>query len=367
MKNIFITILAAIVILLLLFIAGCQSGITPTATTSPTIAAGLGVPAKLVFLREPGDGKSGSALNTQPVVSIQDINGNTVTGALAGVRLTITSGVGVSGASLFGPSTVNAVSGVAGFSGLIIDKAGAGYTLTATSGTLTQTISKPFNVSPGAPSKLIFTAQPAGGTAGLPFTKQPEVIVQDHYGNTVTGYDGSVTLAITVGTGLRDTVILGTKTVRVIDNMARFADIAINRSNRAGYSLTATSGSLESAVSDSFTIAAGAPQKLEFTVQPSEAKAGVAFGIQPKVAVMDDYGNVATGSRVSITVSITPGASAAGALLSGEKTRVAEDAFGGLVEYTDLVIDKAGSGYTLTANSIGLVSAVSSSFAVSAP
>ena len=44
---------------------------------------------------------------------------------------------GTSGAVLGGTLTVNAVNGVAAFTGLTINTAGTGYTLTASSGTLT--------------------------------------------------------------------------------------------------------------------------------------------------------------------------------------------------------------------------------------
>jgi len=69
-----------------------------------------------------------------------------VNDSTAPVTLIITAGTGTNGATLSGATTVNAVNGVATFSGLIIDKAGTGYTLTATIGTLTAAISSAFNV-----------------------------------------------------------------------------------------------------------------------------------------------------------------------------------------------------------------------------
>jgi 23S rRNA pseudouridine955/2504/2580 synthase len=56
--------------------------------------------------------------------------------------------------TLSGTKTVSSVSGVATFSTLSIDKAGTGYTLSATSGTLTGATSNAFNVTPGAAAKL---------------------------------------------------------------------------------------------------------------------------------------------------------------------------------------------------------------------
>jgi hypothetical protein len=111
----------------------------------------------------------------------------------------------------------------------------------------------------------------------------------------------------------------------------------------------------------------GAPAMLEVTVQPSGIKAGTPFDTQPVVAIEDAFGNVVTSSRVSITVSITPGSGSSGAILSGTNTLVAEDALGGVAAFTNLSIDKAGSGYTLTATGQGLPPVQSQAFDVSAP
>lgn len=109
---------------------------------------------------------------------------------------------------------------------------------------------------------------------------------------------------------------------------------------------------------------AGTPVKLAFTVQPSGAKAGQPFEEQPKVALMDVYGNVVTTSRESITVAITPGTGTGGAILSGTKTIISDGGLGGLAEFTDLSVDKPGSGYTLTATSGNLSSSISQAFPV---
>ncbi|MBV8076430.1 MAG: DUF4214 domain-containing protein, partial [Planctomycetaceae bacterium] len=54
---------------------------------------------------------------------------------------------GTAGAVLGGITTVNAINGVAAFSGLTIDQAGTGYTLTASSGNLTQAEAADITVS----------------------------------------------------------------------------------------------------------------------------------------------------------------------------------------------------------------------------
>jgi hypothetical protein len=152
----------------------------------------------------------------------------------------------------------------------------------------------------------------------------------------------------------------------VVNGIARFTSLSIDKTN-LNYTLTAVSDTLVSATSRTFNISPAAPTKLGFTIQPAGARAGKPFETQPKVAVEDRYGNVVTSSRASITLLITPGTGTAGAVLSGTKTLIAEDALGGLTEFTDLSIDLAGAGYTLTATSSGLTPGLSDTFGVSNP
>ena len=102
--------------------------------------------------------------------------------------------------------------------------------------------------------------------------------------------------------------------------------------------------------------------KLGFTKQPSTSNtAGIAFAIQPVVAILDSSGNTITSSTASVSLSITPGTGTAGAKLSGA---TAISAVNGVATFSDLSIDKAGSGYKLTATSSGLTSTDSGTITV---
>jgi hypothetical protein len=94
----------------------------------------------------PTEVKVGSAFVSPVIVQVKDGNGNIVTTSTKSVTLSITPGTGASGAVLTGPTTVNAVNGVATFSGLSINLAGNGYTLTATSGTLSPAVTQTIKV-----------------------------------------------------------------------------------------------------------------------------------------------------------------------------------------------------------------------------
>jgi hypothetical protein len=336
-------------------IASCGSGVRSTVVPSSPSPA-----VKLAFTAQPVGAAAGSALDTQPVVAVEDAEGNIVTGYRGLVVVTITSGTGASGSHLFGGTTVRLVNGVGEFRGLSVDKAGAGYTLTVTGGTLASAISSTFTISPGAPAKLEFTTQPSGAIAGSPLSTQPQVIVEDSYGNKVTGYEGSVTLAIMPGLSPTGAVLSGTTTARVVNSVAKFTNVSIDKT-WTSYKLIATSEPLASAISIPFEISPGAPVKLRFSVQPDGAFAEVPFFTQPIVVVEDIYGNVVTSSSSPVTVTITAGTGAGGALLSGTTTVNAKR---GLATFTDLSIDSSGAGYTLTCTSSGLTPATSQTFEV---
>jgi uncharacterized protein YjdB len=100
---------------------------------------------QLAISVQPSDGVAGVALSPAIEVEIQDANGTVVPSARDPVTLAI--GTNPGGGTLSGTVTVNAINGVASFSGLSIDKPGTGYTLVATSATLASATSSPFTIS----------------------------------------------------------------------------------------------------------------------------------------------------------------------------------------------------------------------------
>jgi hypothetical protein len=80
-----------------------------------------------------------------------------------------------------------------------------------------------------------------------------------------------------------------------------------------------------------------------------------------QVIVQDVHGGTATGSTASVTLTITPGTGTSGAVLGGTVTQAA---VGGVATFGDLMVTKAGTGYTLTATSYGLGGAKGAPFSV---
>jgi hypothetical protein len=209
--------------------------------------------SKLAFSQSPNSSTGGIASSTQPKVTVQDQNGNTVTGDASNVTLAITSGTGTSGATLSctaNPATAS--SGVATFAGCKIDKSGTGYALTATDASLTSATSSTFTISVGAAAKLAFTRQPNGAVAAIAFVTQPKVAIEDAGGNVVTTNTSRVTLAI--GTNPSSgTLTCTTNPLAATSGVASFAACKISAGG-AGYTLTATDGLLTSATSSSFSV-----------------------------------------------------------------------------------------------------------------
>ncbi len=211
-----------------------QSGAVTT-TTSPAFTITASAATHLVFTTQPSASTASStAFATQPVVTIEDLDGNTVTtgaNSTASITLTLTTGTG----TLAGTVTMNAVAGVADFAanGLNIDLAGSNKVLTATAtlagvGVVTTTTAPAFSIVPGAAAKIVFTTQPSASTVmNTAFAVQPVVTIEDLAGNTVdTGADStvSITLSLHTGTG----VLGGTSSMNAVAGVADFLGQGLN-------------------------------------------------------------------------------------------------------------------------------------------
>ena len=333
-----------------------------SATRSVTLASGAA--SQLVFTTQPVGGvPEGVALGSSPVVAVRDAAGNLVSADTGGVTLAINSGPasGILSCSNGGFPTVAAVAGVATFTGCqVTGTAAAGtYTLKATRTGLTQAVSGNVTIQVGPASKLAFTTQPVGGVPeGVAFGTSPSVAVQDSFSNTVTTGGGSITLAINSGpaSGILSCSNGGFPTVAAVAGVAAFTGCQVTGTAAAGtYTLMATRTGLTQAVSGNVTIQVGPASKLAFTTQPGNSTGGIAFALQPQVAVQDVFGNTVPTDTSS--VSLTIGTNPSGGTLTCATNPV--PAIGGSATFAGCAIDRAGTGYTLVATDGGLASATS--------
>src|SRR5437870_1017173 len=97
----------------------------------PRPPSGPGPTAQLAFTTSPSNSMDGTPFETPPVVMVEDAGHNPLTSSTASI--TLASGTNPSSGALNGTTTANAVSSVTAFSNLSVNKAGNGYTLTASS------------------------------------------------------------------------------------------------------------------------------------------------------------------------------------------------------------------------------------------
>jgi len=293
---------------------------------------------------------AGAAITPVVQVTAQDGNGNTATGFTGNVTVAI--GTNPSTGTLAGTLTHAAVGGVATFSGLSIDKVGTGYTLTATGAG--STTSAAFNITAGTATALVFSVEPTNAVAGAAITPAVQVTALDASNNTATGFTGGITVAI--GTNPSGGTLAGTLTHAAVGGVATFSGLSIDKAG-TGYTLTATGAG--STTSAAFNITAGTATQLVFSVQPSSTTAGGAITPAVQVTALDASNNTATGFTGNVTVAI--GTNPSGGTLAGTLSHAA---VGGVATFSGLSIDKAGTGYTLTATGAG--STTSAAFNITA-
>ncbi|XXF79957.1 hypothetical protein P2318_09465 [Myxococcaceae bacterium GXIMD 01537] len=310
--------------------------------------------ARIVFDAQPSGTSADTVLSPEVRVHVEDAFANLATGF--GEPLSVALSGGTAGAVLGGTSVVNASEGVATFAGLSVDRRGSGYVLAVSGGGLPPVVSESFDITHGAPARLVFAAQPGTATSGAALAPAVQVAVQDAHGDVATSVSLDVTVALGANPG--GATLVGTRTVTTVDGIATFAGLALDKAG-TGYTLEASAGSL-SVGSNAFDVVPGSAARLAYRVQPRGANAGAVLSPAVEVAVLDAAGNL-TSSTQAVTLAL--GANPGGATLSGTRT---VDAVAGVATFASLTLDKVGAGYTLEASASALVGDASAAFDISA-
>lgn len=216
------------------------------------------------------------------------------------------------------------------------------------------------DITPPPPpaARLAFIVQPSNAIAGAAISPAVTVVVQDEGGKVASTAIVAVTVAL--GANSPGATLTGTTTVNAVKGVATFNNLSIPQVN-TGYTLTASSGPLTSATSRPFDIMVPPPTQLAFAVPPGNATAGAAITPPIQVSIKDATGAVATTATNAVTVTLGAPAGGGGGTLAGTTT---VSAVNGVATFSDLVIQKASSGYTLAASAYPLTSATSAPFAV---
>ena len=228
---------------------------------------------------------------------------------------------------LSGTTTVNPVNGVASFPGLSIDKAGSGYTLVASSGSLTGATSEAFSVAPG-PVALVWVNPSAAILNWVtgPYSVQLSATAVDAHGNTVPS---------TVSWSSSDPNVATVDATGLVVGLGGTA--TITAAFTGGQTGTATI-----AAQCGLPRCSGMP-RASFSQQPTSAKSGVT--ISPPVRV---FINCTFGCAGTWVVSILIGNNPTGATLTGN-TDVTVTGTTPTATWSSLRLDKPGIGYTLVA------------------
>jgi MYXO-CTERM domain-containing protein len=245
-----------------------------------------GAATKLAVSQQPTLSVAGEPIAPPVQIAVEDDFGNRVPTYTGDITIALQANPG--SGTLGGTTTVAAMSGVASFADLTIDRAATGYTLRATATDLTMVDTAAFDVISGSASAIAFTTQPTDAAAGEPFSPAVVVTVRDSQGNTDPTFAGNITLSIT---NPGSATLAGTISVLVANGTATFDNVSIDKVG-LDYTLTATAAGVPSATSATFDITS-APAS---TYVQTGLAANVAAATTQAVVFTahDQFGNVVT-------------------------------------------------------------------------
>src|SRR5207249_6316395 len=201
--------------------------------------------------------------------------------------------------------------------------------------------SSAFDITPGTATQLVFTVQPSTTVAGAAISPAVQVSALDAVNNVVPSFTGPVTVAL--GNSPGGSTLDGTTTVAAVNGVASFSDLTLNKTS-TGYGLTASATGLSSTTSNSFTITAGTATQLAFGIQPGTTIAGHQISPAVKVRALDALGNLVPGFTGNVAMALGRSAEHTSELQSRPETVCRR-----VPELKNLIINKTGTGYTLTA------------------
>jgi hypothetical protein len=323
-------------------------GLTGANSSGFSITAASGPPAHLAFSTQPTETFAGTPIIPAVQVKLLDQYGNVITTDNSD-QVTVSVASGPGGFDPASTTTVTVSGGIATFSKLILDKAG-NYTLGSTGpGGASGPPSSSFTITPYyVADHLGFSVQPGTVAAGSAMQPAVQVDVFDQFGNVLTP-DNSVEVALSIASGPGGFDPASTTTVKVSAGVATFSNLIFDVAGT--YTLHESAlGPITGPDSASFTVhAAASVGRLSFVTQPGGTVAGAAISPGVQVQLFDQYGNPLSSDstdQVSMAIGLNP----AKGTLSGTTTVTASN---GIATFSTLSIDKAASGYELSASSNG--------------
>lgn len=338
----------------------------PTVNSALFSPSQAGVATQVQFTTQPVAGAvAGSVMTTQPVVKIEDSQGNVVTSSTDSITLSASSNGTVANCA-----NLTAVLGVVDVSNCTFGGTiGKQYTLTAISSGLTSGISAPFasNTAAGPEDGAQVSASPTTVPASNMTNVQLNFQIVDNWNNPTVSTAGTVLTVSATSTDASSTgaffsaapggagPLAQSTTVSIAANVgtatAYFGDETVGSPTIQAYDPVA-SQSFESAA---LTIMPDAPNQLVYSLPPPQptVQAGTKFPVS--VVAEDPFGNVAsTDSTTSVSLTASNGSNNGG--FSCASTTVTMS--GGVATFANCSFTSANPNpYTITAAATGLTSA----------
>jgi hypothetical protein len=265
--------------------AGSQA-LTATDTTAGSITGAAGVTvspaaASSFSLTAPAGSTAGSAFSV--TVTALDPYGNTATGYTAGVHFTSSDGQATLPTDYTFQASDAGQHTLAG--GVTLFTAGNQTLSASASGVAAGTAS--VAVSPASAASLSLAA-PTSATAGSSFAAT--VTVRDAYGNTATGYTGTVHFASTDA----QSTLPADYTFTADDQGTHTFAAALKTAGTQSLTATDTSTTSVTGTESGISVSPAAASQFRVTA-PAGSTAGSAFSVT--VTALDAYGNTASGYR----------------------------------------------------------------------
>ena len=305
----------------------------------------------------------GAAVTTAPSVVVRDASNMPV--ANVGVTFAVASG----GGSIPGANAVTDVNGIATVGSWTLGATAGANTLTATVDGLTGS-PLTFSATGTGPATQLSLNTPADLTAGGSRAAYTVTRRDANLNATTSGGALTVHLSASGTSGVFYDALTGggaitSVTILVGQSSATFYFAA---TAAASYTITASDGTPADGATgladatDPITVTAAAASRLGFAQAPSNATARAAIAPAVTVRIEDPFGNLVS-STDEVTLAVTAATGTAGATLSGTRTIAAA---AGVATFSNLSLDRAGTGYTLTATSGSLTVATSATFDIAA-
>jgi hypothetical protein len=260
---------------------GAKAGYAAVQSTQPV--------ASLHIRSQPTNVVAGEALDPAVQVEVRDSGGAVIAGYAGPITIGIDSGP--ASPVLRGTRTVNAINGVASYSGLTLERAGT-HRLSATAASATPVTSAPFTVSPAASHRIEITldhdeefgAIVAGGGLYL------QGALLDRFGNLT--HDSLTPLAIELIAGPAGAELIGDPAAAPLSPDERyFPGATIHRAGE-GYRVRIIGDGILPDTSGSFPVEAAAPYRVVVLNDPEISAGFYGWGVDSlQIDIRDEFDN----------------------------------------------------------------------------